>query len=336
MASLRMRVRGPSGQSIVTIATESTWGDLKKEISKATSIDSFDLKYGFPPQPLGNASLDADIPLSSLGVSLNGEQLTVVPHEAPPKPDPSNTQTAASSSSQPDQPLSLSRKQDSAMTESELPEIPVPQLDGVLTLRVMPDDNSCLFRALSTALLGASLDGMTELRSIVAQKIQADPDFYTAGVLEKPPDEYCRWIQHPDSWGGGIELSILSTEFGVEVCSINVQDLRVDRFNEGKEKRVIVVYSGIHYDVVAVTPYGGADPEQDRKVFDVLRIDGEEMDGGALEAARELCKTLQQRHYYTDTKGFDLVCNICGWKGKGEKGATAHAKETSHMDFGEA
>ncbi|KAG8625264.1 hypothetical protein KVT40_007015 [Elsinoe batatas] len=334
MSTIRMRIRGPSGQSTITVPSDSTLGDLKKEISTAASVDSFDLKYGFPPRPLGNPSLESDIPLSSLGVSLNGEQITVVPHETPLEPSPSTN--AAPSASSPDKPLSLTRKSNSAISDSELPEISVPQLDGLLTLRVMPDDNSCLFRALSTALLGASLDGMTELRSIVAQKIQADPDFYTAGVLEKPPDEYCRWIQHPDSWGGGIELSILSTEFGVEVCSINVQDLRVDRFNEGKEKRVIVVYSGIHYDVVAVTPYTGADPDMDRKVFDVLRIECEEMDGGALEAARELCKTLQQRHYYTDTKRFDLVCNICGWKGKGEKGATAHAKETSHMDFGEA
>ncbi|TKX21143.1 hypothetical protein C1H76_6684 [Elsinoe australis] len=335
MSNIRLRIRGPSGQSTITIPSTSTWGDLKREIATASSVSSFDLKYGFPPKPLGSTSLDSDIPLDSLGVSLNGEQLTIVPLDTPtPAAVPSST-SQTPTSSDPNKPLSLSRKPNTTL-ESDLPEIPVPQLDGLLTLRVMPDDNSCLFRALSSALLGSSLDGMTELRSIVAQKIQANRTFYTAGVLEKPPDEYCRWIQHPDSWGGGIELSILSVEFGVEVCSINVQDLRVDRFNEGKDRRVVVVYSGIHYDVVAVTGYAGADPEGDRKVFDVVRMDGQEVDGGVLDAARELCKTLQQRRYYTDTKGFDLQCNICGWKGKGEKGATGHAKETGHMDFGEA
>ncbi|PNS21928.1 hypothetical protein CAC42_526 [Sphaceloma murrayae] len=333
MSNLRIRIRGPSGQSTITIASSATWGDLNREIATASSVPSFDLKYGFPPKPLGSASLDSDIPLSTLGVNLNGEQLTIVPHESFSSANPS--EPSSTNPRQPDKPLSLQRR-DNTSSISDLPEISLPQLSGLLTLRVMPDDNSCLFRALSSAVLGGSLDGMTELRSIVAQKIQADPTFYTAGVLEKPPDEYCRWIQHPDSWGGGIELSILSVEFGVEVCSINVQDLRVDRFNEGRDRRVVLVYSGIHYDVVAVTAYAGADPEEDRKVFDVLRMDGVEEDGGALDAAVELCRELQKRHYYTDTKGFDLACNVCGWKGKGEREATAHAKATGHMDFGEA
>ena len=178
---------------------------------------------------------------------------------------------------------------------------------------------------------------MNELRSIVAQTIQSNPDLYSAAVLEKNPDAYCAWIQREDSWGGGIELAILSQHFDVEVCSINVQDLRVDRFNEGKRERVILVYSGIHYDVVAVSSAGGASVDFDRKVFEVLRLaDGEENDGGALEAARELCRGLQKMHYFTDTQGFEIRCNVCGWTGKGEKGASEHATTTGHMDFGEA
>lgn len=172
---------------------------------------------------------------------------------------------------------------------------------------------------------------------MVAQTIQSKPEFYTAGLLEKAPDAYCAWIQRDDSWGGGIELSILSSHFDIEICSINVQDLRIDRFNEGKSTRCILVYSGIHYDVLAVTPFAGASPEFDRKIFQVAKLgDDEEEDGGALEGARELCKGLQARHYYTDTHAFDIRCNACGWSGKGEKSATKHAKDTGHYDFGEA
>jgi ubiquitin thioesterase OTU1 len=200
---------------------------------------------------------------------------------------------------------------------------------------VMPDDNSCLFRALSAAVLGHQIDGMTELRSVVAQTIQAQPDLYTEGMLEQKPEDYCRWIQNADSWGGGIELSILSQHFDVEICSINVQDLRVDRFNEGRPTRCVLVYSGIHYDVVAVTPFAGAEPEFDRKVLDVVRSEGEETDGGFLEAARELCKVLQGRHYFTDTHGFAVKCNQCGQTGKGQKWAVQHARESGHGDFGE-
>jgi ubiquitin thioesterase OTU1 len=222
----------------------------------------------------------------------------------------------------------------------------------------MPDDNSCLFRALSSAVLGSSLDGMTELRSIVAQTIISHPETYTTAVLEKEPEDYCRWIQEETSWGGGIELAILSQHFDVEVCSVNVQDLRVDRFNDAastssksdpgrrRRSRVILVYSGIHYDVCAVTPFRGAEPELDRKVFDVVRIssagddDGEggeeEYDGGALEGAVELCRVLQQRHYFTDTQGFALKCRQCGEMGRGQQWAVRHAKSSGHGDFGEA
>ena len=61
----------------------------------------------------------------------------------------------------------------------------------------------------------------------------------------------------------------------------------------------------------------------------------EEIDGGALEAARELCKELQGRHYYTDTHGFDIKCGICGQAGKGQTWAVDHAKTTGHTDFTE-
>ncbi|GAM89343.1 hypothetical protein ANO11243_073800 [Dothideomycetidae sp. 11243] len=314
---MRIRLRGPAGASTITVPDTATWDDLQRTIAETTSIPVFDLKYGYPPQTLGGArgSIDGDIPLASLGINLNGEQLTIVPAARTPSPPA---------------PLSLDRKP--APSADELPVVPIPALSAYLTLRVMPDDNSCLFRALGSALLSAEIDGMTELRSTVAQRIQADPDTFSAAVLGKPPDDYCEWIQRPESWGGGIEMSILSQEFDVEICSLNVQDGRVDVFNDGRPRRIIVVYSGIHYDVVAVTPFDGAPPEEDRKVYDVQ--DGE--DGGVLAAAQELCRTLKERHYFTDTQGFEIKCNVCGWTGKGEKGATEHAMQTGHMNFGES
>lgn len=351
---MRLRVRGPEGMAAITIDDTATWADLKSKISDVTGVADFDIKYGYPPQALNTESIDTATKLSDLDVKLNGEQLTISPRNvqaslsAPlsgtSKPSTQNAKPLPPQNSSsgpkhrpgdfPDKPLNLTRKKHGDV-ESDPPEIPVPLLEGILVLRVMPDDNSCMFRALSAAVLGSALDGMTELRSVVAQTIQAQKDLYTEGMLEQKPEDYCRWIQNPDSWGGGIELSILSQHFDVEICSINVQDLRVDRFNEGKPTRVILVYSGIHYDVVAVTPFAGAEPEFDRKVFEVVRTDGEEMDGGALVAALELCKVLQGRHYFTDTHGFTVKCNQCGKTGKGQQWAVQHARESGHGDFGE-
>ncbi|EMD00273.1 hypothetical protein BAUCODRAFT_84046 [Baudoinia panamericana UAMH 10762] len=321
---MRLRVRGPQGTAQVTIDANATWSDLKHEISEKTGVPDFDLKYGYPPQPFNTESIDGAMKLADLPVKLEGEQLIVMPR---------NIQASLSSPMSGTKPPSEARK--AGDVESEPPEVPVPMLEGVMALRVMPDDNSCMFRALSSAVLGSALDGMNELRSVVAQTIQAQPELYTKGMLEKEPSDYCRWIMREDSWGGGIELSILSQHFDIEICSINVQDLRVDKFNEGRPTRCILVYSGIHYDVCAVTPFAGAEPEFDRKVFDVIRTGDEEMDGGALEAARELCKILQGRHYYTDTHGFDIKCTQCGQAGKGQQWAVQHAKATGHGSFAE-
>lgn len=350
---MRLRVRGPQGVATITIPETATWAELKSKISESTAVPDFDLKYGYPPKAFNTESIDGDTKVADLDVNLHGEQLIVMPHNI--QAELSNPMSGTKPSSEavkplppqnltnppqhqagdfPDQPLNLTRKKHGDV-ESDPPEVPVPNLDGVLILRVMPDDNSCMFRALSSAVLGSALDGMTELRSVVAQTIQAQPDLYTEGMLEKKPSDYCQWIQREDSWGGGIELAILSQHFDIEIASIDVQTLRIDRFNEGKPTRCILVYSGIHYDVVAVTPFSGAEPEFDRKVFDVVRTGDEEIDGGALEAARELCQALQKRHYFTDTHGFSIKCNQCGQGGKGQQWAVQHARSTGHGDFGE-
>lgn len=349
---MRVRIRGPEGTTTLSIEASSTWHELKAKISEAAKVTDFDIRYGYPPQTLNTESIDSSTKLTDLNVSLDGEQLTIIPRDIPKTlsptlgSDPSHALAGTLPPTRslsppkhiegdfPDKPLNLTRRKQDNVEENP-PEIPVPELGGVMVLRVMPDDNSCLFRALSTAVLGPQLDGMTELRSLVAQAIQAQPELYTEAVLEKKQEDYCRWIQRPDSWGGGIELSILSQHFGIEIASINVQDLRVDRFNEGQPSRCILVYSGIHYDVCAVTPYPGADADADTKVFSVVKLGDEELDGGALNAAVELCRELQKRHYYTDTHGFAIRCNTCGQSGTGQKWAVEHARKTGHGDFGE-
>lgn len=90
-------------------------------------------------------------------------------------------------------------------------------------MRVMPDDNSCLFRAFGTAVLTGDDLSMSDLRALVASTIQSEPNVYTEVVLEKKPDDYCQWIQTEQAWGGAIEMNIFSKHFDVEICSIDVQ-----------------------------------------------------------------------------------------------------------------
>lgn len=332
---MRIRVRGPEGQSTIDLPDTATVGELLSQISRLTSIERPEIKYGYPPKALSLDGFEPSAALSDAQVLVDGEQLTVSekfvePVEGGYKVVDEASNAAATPNKPHTKPLSLSRK----APTTEPPELPLPSHASVLLLRIMPDDNSCLFRAFGSAFFGL-MDNMIELRSIIAQTIQANPTTYPAVVLEKAPDTYCRWIQTEAAWGGAIELDILSKHFDVEICSIDVQTLRADRFNEGRPKRCILVYSGIHYDTIALSPadppydHSLAPPDFDTKIFDTT-------DEAVLQKAIELCRILQARHYFTDTSKFSIRCNICMKTFIGERGATDHANDTGHYDFGEA
>ena len=325
---IRIRLRAPNGTHTLSLDDNAAVSDLLSSISEKAELPLFELKWNHPPQPLDPSLYGMSTPLKDIDLKLNGASIIVI-GKATGDPSERKAEQDLQSATSQSAPLSLQRKQNSALKDT--PEVPVPDRAGTMVLRVMPDDNSCMFRAVSSAVLSDSLDAMTELRSMVAQAIQRDPEQYNEAILQRSPDEYCKWISYSDSWGGGIELSILSQEFDIEIASVNVQDNRVDRFNEGRPRRCILVYSGIHYDTIALVPHGVSpqDPSQDIKLFDAN-------DDVILEAARELCRQLQKQHYYTDTQKFDIKCNTCGWKGAGERGAIQHATETGHSDFGEA
>ncbi|KAL5354090.1 ubiquitin-specific protease otu1 [Pseudogymnoascus australis] len=217
----------------------------------------------------------------------------------------------------------------------DTPELPLPDRGATLVMRVMPDDNSCLFRAFAAAVLPGDDLSMLELRSLVASQIQEEPDVYTKVVLDnREPDDYCRWIQTEEAWGGAIELAILSKHFNVEVCSIDVQSLRIDRFNEGAPIRCILVYSGIHYDTIVQSPsdpphiVADNPPELDKRVWDSY-------DDDILVKAQQLCEVLQGKHYFTNVREMAIRCTNCGWVGYGEAQAAVHAQQTGHYDMAE-
>ncbi|KAL4951333.1 hypothetical protein BDW69DRAFT_170285 [Aspergillus filifer] len=322
---MRLRIRGPSGQYTVALGDDATVGDLRNEIIEKTGLPAYDVKYGYPPQPLLLDAAEAQQKLTELGVQLDREQLTITPKDGPvAEPTTTVTTNEADSIARPSSPkLSLSRKQN-PVTE-DTPKVPSLEHGGIVVLRVMPDDNSCLFRAISAAVLPGS-DSMVELRSAVAETIQSNPDEYSSAILGQPRDDYCRWIRTETSWGGAIEMSILSKHFDVEICSIDLGNLRVDRFNEGQPRRCFLVYSGIHYDTIALSPGENVSPEFDTTVFDTA-------DDLLLEKALVLCKQLQAKNYYTDVSAFSLQCNVCNDILTGQKGAQDHTAKTGHSDF---
>lgn len=98
----------------------------------------------------------------------------------------------------------------------------------------------------------------------------------------------------------------------------------------------MLVYSGIHYDRVAFTvseaPYDEPTfpPEMDRTIWPTT-------DDMILVKTHELVEKLNAAHYYTDTEGLILKCDVpgCDWIGSGQLAGRKHAEQTGHVDLSE-
>lgn len=353
----------------------TTLGELRTYIAEQAGIAAADqeLKIGYPPKALQLDLIDSAALLSSADVAIRrGEQVIVArkagsggsaaaPAASTSRPSASSsfgtmggpkpnisTATGPTSSyglgartlqdgltARTPSAASISSSAGAKSVTDGSVSIAIPSSPSSrLSLKVVPDDNSCLFNSvgyLFSQRLGS--DVCRNLRQTVASAIRSDPDSYPDIVLGQPREAYISKILSPTTWGGAIELSILSAHFQVEIDSIDVATGTVHRFGEDMayENRGLVVYSGIHYDALTLIDGGN-----ETTVFPNLTALGlKEEEDEVLAAAKELCKELKRRRYYTDTASFSLKCKQCGKGLTGEKEAVQHAKQTGHGDFGE-
>ncbi|XP_074706417.1 ubiquitin thioesterase OTU1 [Strix aluco] len=200
----------------------------------------------------------------------------------------------------------------------------------VLARRVVPADNSCLFTSVYYVVEGGVYDPgcAPEMRSLIAQIVASDPESYCEAVLGKTNREYCDWIRREETWGGAIEVSILSKFYQCEICVVDTQTVRIDRFGEdaGYTKRVLLIYDGIHYD-----PLERKIPDSDippQTIFSTT-------DDIVLAQALELADEARRKRQFTDVNRFTLRCMVCQKGLTGQVEAREHAKETGHTNFGE-
>ena len=99
---------------------------------------------------------------------------------------------------------------------------------------------------------------------------------------------------------------------------------------------ILLIYSGIHYDAVTFTPLepSASDCYPYNLDYDQTQF-SRTNEAFALAGTLDLARKLKAKHYYTDTAGFALRCEVCKTALKGEKEAQAHAKQTGHASFGE-
>ena len=147
----------------------------------------------------------------------------------------------------------------------------------------------------------------------------------------RPPAEYAQWIMQSDNWGGGIEIAVLASHFRVEIAAFDVQTKRVDLFGQGHghTSRVLLLYDGVHYDLIVKELFAGAPEELDVCVFSIESGEAEV----AMAEAQLLVHEAHTKRAFTDTAKFTLRCLVCQEGLVGQEGAMEHAKKTGHGNF---
>ena len=210
--------------------------------------------------------------------------------------------------------------------------------DGTVAVRKVIDaDNSCLFNAIGYVFF-RSLAKAKELRKVVHDAVLSDPDTFSEAALGKPPKEYAEWVLQPNSWGGQVELFVLSTHLQKQIAAYDVQTGRVDVYGEDRfprSKRGHLIYDGLHYDAL-VFAYPDLEDVSDTHVTVVdCSLEPISKINGFDRKARALAKKDQERRLFTDVANFSLRCLVCQTGLVGENEAREHAKNTGHTNFGE-
>lgn len=166
----------------------------------------------------------------------------------------------------------------------------------------VPDDNSCLFNAVSYCFENHTFDMSTVLREITSSIILSNPELYNEAMLGKGNQEYSEWISKPTSWGGAIEISVLSNYYEAEIFVFEVANNMKNCFGEGQgyNKRIYLIYDGIHYDALAMV-------DQKHNIATIF----DSTDSSATEVFESLTMKEKSLGKYTDTAKFTLLCNDC-------------------------
>ena len=185
----------------------------------------------------------------------------------------------------------------------------------------IPADNCCLFNAINYAM-NQSITEPEVIRSIISMVILDNPTEYNKAVLEKDPEDYCEWIMRGDSWGGGIEMAILSKYFMLNIGVVDIKNLTIEYFGNNYSNTIYLLYDNVHYDVF----YYETD---DKKITGVFKSDDTKAKDEILEIAAELKRHKQ----YVDTQNYSIKCMECNFLMKGNDDVIEHSKKTGHTNF---
>ncbi|KAM3161281.1 Ubiquitin thioesterase OTU1 [Lachancea thermotolerans] len=299
-----------AADKVVSVDGESSLRELLKAWGEIDGIRW--VRYGYPPQVLEVTMANVGQSLSGLGIG-SGEKVTIVREDTP-----------TAKTAQLAQPVQRVRLHENQIS-----------LDGIwpgkiLQVHSVPDDNSCMFHAISYCT-SQDFSRSQELRGVVATQIAGDPIEYSDAILGRPNHEYSRWILKRSSWGGGIELAVLSRVLKTCIMVMDVDACKFERFNEEQfDNFVMVAFNGVHYDAMEVIDETGS-----RRPLTVFNQKAHRADA-MLERALEAAARLKKHGYSFNTTRDRIRCNVCGHHFVGEREVARHAEKTGHVDFGQS
>ncbi|CAI4060699.1 hypothetical protein N7582_001685 [Saccharomyces uvarum] len=300
---MKLRVTGPGINQVITLKQDATVNDLIEHVG----IDVKTLRFGYPPQRINLQEEDADLKqtqLDELGIN-SGERITL-----------ETSQTNDSFSMSPPKP-----KQKRVLKSTEM------SIGGsgenVLSVHPVPDDNSCLFHAIAYCIF--KQDNVRALREMVSKEVLSNPVKFSDAILDKPNREYAQWILKMESWGGAIEIGIISDTLAVAIYVVDIDAVKIEKFNEDKfDNYILVLFNGIHYDSLTKNEF--------KTVFDK---ENQPESDDVLTAALQLASNLKQTGYSFNTHKAQIKCNTCQMTFVGEREVARHAESTGHVDFGQ-
>lgn len=187
--------------------------------------------------------------------------------------------------------------------------------------KTIPADNSCLFNSINFAI-NQSITEPEIIRGIISSEILNNPIDYNEAILERPVEDYCDWILRGDSWGGGIEISILSKYFNVIIAVVDIQNITFEYFGDGFTEVIYLLYNNVHYDVFYKEDING-------KITGLFDVNDEKSKNEIME----ICKELKKHQKYLDIQIFSVKCMQCNFLMKGQNDVIEHTKKTGHTNF---
>jgi len=128
------------------------------------------------------------------------------------------------------------------------------------------------------------------------------------------------------SWGGEIELSILSDYYECQFCVFSIETCKSRLYGTQYPKRIYLLYEGIHYDIIVRAIAEDMPEAGDVTVFDLN-------DDSAYEGALYITKELNKKKQFTNTSTFSIQCMVCMEQFIGQNEVIAHSKKTGHGNF---